>query len=384
MRLTIEKLVFGGNGLCRTPEGVVLVEGVLPGEVVEAEITSRQGGVPLARVRQILQPSPHRQTPPCPCAESCGGCDWQHIAYDEQVAIKRSIFIESLQRIGKLREEPAVQVFTSPPWGYRLRTQFKLDWRARAMGFFRRSSNTVTAPRRCPLLVEPLNQLLEKQAGIFARIRPGTPQLKAIAGDDGVIASAPIVDGLTNATTVLSVGQARFLLDGDSFFQSNTFLLHTMATWAQPWVGGEYFIDMFGGAGFFSVLLGGQFKDGLLVETIDSLAQQAAANFARNDRPQLQAMAMSAERFFQNRKMLSRRPDCVIIDPPRGGMSQEVLQGLARLSPPQILYISCNPSTQARDIKFLRETAGYTITQAALFDCYPQTHHLETGLLLQH
>jgi 23S rRNA (uracil1939-C5)-methyltransferase len=358
MTYTIEKLVFGGLGLCRTGGGIVLVEAVLPGERVEAHVYTRQGGVPVARIQTILTPSAHRVTPPCPYAGACGGCDWLHIAYEEQVRIKQAIFSECLTRIGKLAAHPAIETFASPPWAYRQRVQLKIDTPRSWLGFFSRNTNNVVGIERCPLLVDSLNNLLLRRADVLARIDPLLGEIKAIAGDNNHIASAPVVEGMTAATTRITIDTVYFTVGGSGFFQGNRHLLNAMSAWARPLVSGDFFIDMFGGVGYFSLLLGQRFAAGLLVEAERSLVKEARENFLANSHT-------------------------LILDPPRPGLTSAVREGIAAMKPATLLYVSCNPSTQARDVLFLTKECGYTIERAALFDLYPQTHHLETAILMR-
>jgi 23S rRNA (uracil1939-C5)-methyltransferase len=382
MRVTIEKLVHGGLGLSRSAEGVILVESVLPGEVAEIEIVRRQGGVAVARCVALLEQSPHRTQPGCAYASICGGCDWQHIDYREQVRQKQAIVIECLQRIGRLKTVPSIEIFPSAPWKYRLRAQFKVDRHHQAIGFFRQNSHDVVAIKRCPLLVDGLDALLTRQSEVLALLPQDTVEIKAVCGDNGAVATSPGITGFSQASTSITVGSAVFTVAGDAFFQGNRHLLQAFGEWARPYAGGDCCIDMFGGAGFFSLMLSDRFKSGILVESMPQLVCQAQANFSANRVAAFTAITQSAESFFIDKRNRIR-PDCLIVDPPRQGLTPAVRNGIAQLKPATLLSVSCDPATQARDIGFFIDKCGYRIERAALFDLYPQTHHIETMVLLK-
>lgn len=379
--MIIEKLVYGGAGLARLDGEVIFVEGALPGERVTIRDLERRGGAKFATVDTVVEASPDRRAPPCPYADECGGCNWQHVLYPAQVAAKRGIVEETLYRIGKFKTLPAIEVFTSPEFGYRIRCQLKIDHQKKALGFFKRASNSVLDISRCLVLTSKLNETLSalRETGKTASIK--SDDLKLCAGTDGTVASWPVIPGLTHIETIILVGDKRFMVNGSGFFQGNGSLLMALGSWAAPYINGEYCVDLFGGAGFFSVMLGHKFERGILVEEDAQSVLCAQKNFVDNGLSTFIATKQRAETFFQTAP-LKTAIDCCIIDPPRTGLSTLVRQGIARLGPKKILYISCNPTTQARDLQFLCVNHGYNLAQMALFDLYPQTHHIETGVVL--
>ena len=383
MQYVIEKLVYGGYGLARTEDGVVLVESVLPGEVVDADIIDKKGGVPVGIPSELREVSPHRKEPCCKYVGECGGCNWQHIEYEGQLDYKRDIFIDCLTRIGKIKDLPEIEIISSPQWEYRIRAQLKVDIEKRYIGFFRRKTNDVIAIDVCPLLDPQINVLLKNQKEIIPALPKNTKQLKVIAGMDNSITSKPTITGFTQSEAVINVGQAEFIVTGNSFFQGNRFLLEKLGTWVDPYVSGEFFIDMFGGLGFFSIMLGKKFSRGLLVESLEKQVELAKRNFINNNSDPITAKAISAETFFEKESNKIQKPDLIIVDPTRPGLTRKVREGIRDLKPYKVLYVSCNPSTQARDVEFFVNKCGYTIERGALFDLYPQTHHMETVLLLR-
>ena len=381
--VTIEKLVAGGKGLARTAEGVVLVEGVAPGETVLVSLTGKKGGVAIGRPAEIITPSPRRRTPPCPLAGSCGGCDWLHLSYASQPALKEAILRDCLLRIGRISELPGViELFPSPEFGYRHRAQFKIDATGR-IGFFARNTNEVVPLARCPLLADPLNDLLAALAAAPPERCPAAGTLRVMAGSDGVVASQPLIPGLTVERVTVAVGGSRFGVSGGDFFQSNGPLLDALGRWALPHVKGDLLLNLYGGSGFFSVMLAPRFRRGILVESDGSLAAAARTHFEWNGADHCSALACRAEDIAGLPALREAGElSCIVVDPPRSGMSRKVREAIAGLRPTAILAISCDPSTQARDTGFLVNRAGYRIDRGALFDLYPDTHHIESALLL--
>lgn len=377
--VTIEKLVFGGAGLARTDSGIVFVNDAAPDEQAEIEITGRKGGAAFARITKLLKPSPSRRAPSCPLYGRCGGCDWLHIEYKTQVECKKEMIVDCMRRIGRIENLPSLEVIIAEESGYRQRVQLKID-KAGNAGFFARQTNSVVPVRRCPLLVDSLNRLLNEIADKKVSLPGPLKNLMAIAGDNNRIASYPLIVGQTTAQVMVTAGNHAFEVSGHSFFQSNRFLLERLGTWARAYVEGIYCVDLYGGNGFFSVMLADRFKEGILIESMGAEAMGAKANYERNGIMHFRAAKGTAENLTS---LVGKKPiDCLIIDPPRPGLTPAAQKAIAVLKPKTVLYVSCNPSTQARDAGVLVNEEGYTISAAALVDLYPNTHHIESLLLL--
>lgn len=377
--VTIEKLVFGGMGLARTDQGIVFVSNVAPGETVTIDPCGKKGGQAIARVIDIIKPSPARRKPPCPLAGVCGGCNWQHITYPEQTKIKKEIFIECMQRLGRLKELPSIEVIAAQEFGYRHRAQIKFDEHGNA-GFFARDTNDIVCIPRCPLLVDSLNALLDDFSKQQFVPPPAEKNFMVMAGDNDTIASSPKISGRTSRSVTIRAGNKSFEVQGGSFFQSNRPLLENLGTWAAPFVQGDRCIDLYGGSGFFSIMLAERFKHGQLIESVDAHVAEAAMNFERNGLSNYEAKLGKAEEIVALAG--HEHIDCLIVDPPRTGMTKKVLEGIVALKPRTIMYVSCNAATQARDTGFMVNTAGYAISRAVVFDLYPNTDHMESILLL--
>lgn len=379
MRLHIDKLIFGGLGLSRTKEGVVFVEQVIPGETVETKIIGKKSHTPIASPIKIIEKSTFRRSPLCKYYGVCGGCDFQFLKYERQLELKKEIFVECLHRIGKIEDITEIEVFGSPEWEYRIRAQLKVDHNNGAIGFFRKKSNEVVALEKCPLLIPGINMIFRKKKEVLAKVRQNIGQIKVIAGNSS-ISSSPAISGITENQTELEVAGSKFSLNGASFFQGNRFLLERMGTWLKPYIKGDFFVDMFGGIGFFSIMLGDRFSRGQLVENVPKQVKEAKNNLAANCLSHIDTTVISAEEYLSCGRL--PKTDLLIVDPPRPGLTRKVREGIRNIDPETIVYFSCNPSTQARDVGFFINKCSYSIVKAALFDMYPQTHHIETGLLL--
>ena len=360
--------------MARTPEGVLFIPDVVPGETVEYRIEGKQEGVPLAKPVRIIEASKDRRNPDCPYFNECGGCDWLYIDYQRQVEIKKEIFIDCLKRIAKINEIPSINIFTSPEKSYRMRAQLKVD--NKNYGFYKKKTNEVIRITQCPLLTGPCNSVLDALNKTMHQVNGKS--VKVIAGDNHV-ASDPEIDGITKSQTEITVGSCKFLVYGDSFFQSNTFLTEIMGSWASPMTNGGTCVDLYGGTGFFSVILGKLFEKGFLIESVKSQVEIAKHNLNSNRINHYKAICSDAEHI---QSTIKGKVDFLIVDPPRPGLTKMVRKAIVSILPSKILYVSCNPSTQARDVSVFIN-AGYKITNAALFDCYPNTHHIETALILE-
>ncbi len=381
MVLTISKLVHGGLGLAHTADGAVFVSDVLPGETVQARLVGTRARCAFAQPSRVIDPSPDRRAPFCPHASLCGGCDWQHIVYERQVSLKRQILLDCFRRQGKLEELPPVETHHSPETRYRIRAQFKIAPGGNAAGFFRRGSNDIVALDRCPVLVEPLERFLTRLGTVAPRLAACPRHVKALAGTDGSVASSPVVPDLSGPSATIVVDGRSFEVSGDSFFQSNRHLLALLGRWAEDRLPGGVCVDLYGGVGFFSIMLSQRFSQVTLVEQDRSLVRLAVRNFDANGLDRSGAACANAERFAAT---ATSSPDCLVVDPPRQGLTRVVRNGIARLKPRTILYVSCDPATQARDVGELVRKHRYALTRLALFDLYPNTHHLESAAVLEH
>lgn len=375
--VTIEKLVHGGFGLARTDKGVVFVEGVMPGEQVTIELLPKKNGMQLARLVTVNVPSSDRRVPPCSVANRCGGCDWLFITYLQQVACKETIIRDTFSRIGKIVDLPAFAVFSGEEFGYRMRAQIKIGSSGEG-GFYRKRSNEMVPIAHCPLLVPSINVLLQKAAAKTGYFPAGCESIRCVAGDAAVASDPVIAD--TIAETTITCGKYQFTVSGENFFQGNRFLLKQLGMWGRQWCSGTSFVDLYGGTGFFTVFLAGVFSQALLIESDTSMAAQAKKNCLHNGINHCCTVAASAEMM---QRYLPKVIDFLVVDPPRSGLSARARTLIANATPQKILYVSCDCATQARDVGFFVGQKGYVVRGGALFDLYPNTHHIETAVIME-
>ncbi len=195
-------------------------------------------------------------------------------------------------------------------------------------------------------------------------------------------ASDPVLPGLTKPQTEISCCGRVFTVAGTDFFQGNRFIVENMASWvvSRCGGGGKFFADIYGGIGLFSIMIAPFLKKGILVEIDRKMTLRAQENFKKNGISNIEAIALPAESMDS---CLNCSPDLLIVDPPRPGLTIAAREAVAGFRPDTIIYISCNCATQARDCGFLVKKAGYVIKETVLFDCYPDTHHIESMVLLK-
>ncbi|MDR0305314.1 MAG: hypothetical protein LBI42_00595 [Chitinispirillales bacterium] len=375
--IRIEKMAYGGFGLGRGEDGIVLISGVIPGELVEYEPRAMPGGVRKGLLTRVIEKSSFRRDPPCEHAGECGGCDWLHMSYDEQVRRKKEVFMDCINRIGKIESKNDIEMFTANEFGYRIRAQIKIDHQNGCAGFYRKKTNNAVKIDKCPLLTNEINELLTKLNSGKNPLPAGVSSVKVLSGKK--IASSPLLQNLTNAETEITAANRKFLAHGASFFQSNRFLHEKLGRWAQDFISGESCMDLYGGIGFFSIMLADIFSNGILVENDAKQVLAAKHNFHINGISNFKAVEADVEKPGSLERVVKKaRPHCVIVDPPRPGLVKTTRKWLLDTAAPVILYVSCNPSTFARDAGELVR-GGYHIAHWTLFDLYPNTHHIESA-----
>ncbi len=432
MDVTIEKLIYGGEGLAHHEGATIFVPFVLPGERAAVAAVEQKKKFVRGRVEQILQVSPERIAARCPHFGVCGGCDYQHIPYDAQLRYKSEILRETLRRLGKI--EWAGEIVThasSSPWGYRNRAQWKVrplesgagdeatgaaDGSDRlGIGYFRANSTALCAVEDCsiisPLLLKTLLALRESlAAGALPR---GLREIEAFvdASDSKLLLAATFAGfpsrAAEHAETFRRVvpeiasllfhdpshdrmelfgpgfldyeaGGIAYRVGHFSFFQVNRFLVDELAREVvERDEGGRLAMDLFAGVGLFSVPLAARFERVISVESNPAATRDLETNV--RGRGTIEVRTAEVERFVERTK---ERPELVVLDPPRAGVTPEPIQRIAKIGPARITYVSCEPPTLARDLAFFIK-GGYDCTEIHLFDLFPQTFHMESVVRLR-
>ncbi|MGH9623447.1 MAG: class I SAM-dependent RNA methyltransferase [Bryobacteraceae bacterium] len=387
MTVTIEKLVYGGDGLARSDGQVVLIPFVVPGERVSIAAERANSGLLRGSLLEVLDPSPERIVPRCEYFATCGGCHYQQIDYAYQLEQKRAILHETLRRIAGITDPLETQLIGGPPWHYRNRIQ--LHFAGRKMGFRERGSDEVRAIGHCeissPLLNDAISRLQtairQPQWPEFLRsleLFTNETDLQLTVTDSGRPLAARFFDWCRAflpafAPDAINYHAAGFTfrVSRGSFFQVNRFLIDALVAEVLWEANGSYAIDLYAGAGLFSLPLAVRFervdaveRGGPAFRDLEWNAQQAPGK--------LRTVKASAEDFLA---ACGETPDLVVADPTRAGLGRAVVDHLLRIRPRRITLVSCDISTFARDLRKL--LTAYRIARLTLVDLFPQTYHVE-------
>lgn len=372
--VTVEKLVVGGEGLARLEGVPIFVARAAPGDRLRVRLVERHPDYARAAIVEILEPGPGRRPDPYPELSRTGICDLQHLDDELQPHLKAAAVREALQRLGRIELPPRIEVVAGPPWGYRLRTQLHAEVDAVTgevrVGYHARGSNELVAVTRCPLLVPELESLLPELPVRLA----GSPhrRIDLAAGDRGAVTAAPLVPGLPHGEVSMTIGGHSLSYDARCFFQAHRQLLPYLVELAVgPWEGGEAY-DLYAGVGLFSLPLARRYGRVVSVEADRVAARYGRNNARRNRLPQVSGVGQVVESWIA---ALPDRPDRVLVDPPRAGLTGKVRQALAARRARRLTYVSCDAATLARDLRMLAPV--YRIDSIHLVDLFPQTGHME-------
>jgi len=419
VQVSIESVAFRGYGVARIHGKVVFVPYTITGDKAWIEIIEEKKKYSIGRLVQIVDPSPWRVNPPCPYFGTCGGCQWQHIDFRFHGELKKTILIETLERIGRIRDLPPVGVIPSPkPYDYRVRVQLKV--KGRTLGYFRERSHEIVDIDHCPISDPFVNQMIQELRGEWAAF----PEMEGIEinvspeEEKGVfilhpffrnrdsedfarkfLQNHPILKGIAvvarnglnllgdpflNFTVSLHrPGEKRMLefrASALSFFQvnpeQNRRLIETVLEFSEVRKN-ETLLDLYAGIGNFTLPLAAEASTVTGVEENRRAIEDARFNAEKNGVKNCNFLHGKAEAVLKN---LSEKPDHVILDPPRTGC-KTILDQVVGLKPRRIVYVSCEPTTFSRDIHLFAEN-GYSLQKLGLIDMFPQTYHMEVvGLL---
>ncbi|HEY2039354.1 MAG TPA: 23S rRNA (uracil(1939)-C(5))-methyltransferase RlmD [Edaphobacter sp.] len=430
MKLTIEKVVYGGSGLAHADDDAARGEAIfvpftLPNEVIEARPLEPHNSFSEAKLEEILTPSPNRATPRCVHFGSCGGCQYQHAEYAAQLELKQEILRETLERAG-LHALPSIQRHGVQPWEYRNRIRLRVSAIADKVqvGYLRRGTAEFLPVQMCPIAAPVLWRTAEAFLELSQEFTPwirATEEIELFAtGDEQKIqmtlfvrtqpnkgfnqfcealhkrvtqlvgAGVQIMESSTRGRKSLrvkpgatwgapglsySVAGENYWVSRSSFFQVNRFLIERLVELATAGRTGELAWDLYAGVGLFSRVLAKNFVNVVAVEVS---ATDLGSNFKGQGRHAVSATTLD---FLRQAAFERDRPDLIVMDPPRAGIGAEVCSLLARVKAPEIVYVSCDPSTLGRDLRAMVDS-GYTLKHLHLVDMFPQTFHQETVAIL--
>jgi 23S rRNA (uracil1939-C5)-methyltransferase len=427
LRISIEKLVYGGDGLAHADGNTVFVPYVLPGEQVRAAAKSKRKKLVWAQLLEVTSASAQREGARCPHFQTCGGCHYQHIPAAEQLRLKKEILRETLSRLGGIQWTAAIHEHSAEPYGYRNRAQWAVrNANPRAIGYFLPESSVIVPIDECPVLSPLLaktfgqlqelarsNRLPEKVLEIEAFVdsadaklalnvaferfpKPPAELAAAFRGALPELDSLLLADEIKDKFELTGPGflsheaaDFRYRVSHLSFFQVNRFLVEDLLQTVIAGAKGGAALDLYAGVGFFTLPLTRAFKrvvsvDANLAATRDLHVNAESAGVAVISHNE------HAEEFLRK---TTEKPDFVVLDPPRSGLGAEGAAKLAELGAAEIAYLSCDPSTLARDLAVLtgsktnaasgNATLRYEIVDVHLFDLFPQTYHIETLVRLR-
>jgi 23S rRNA (uracil1939-C5)-methyltransferase len=398
LTVRLEKLTYGGDALGRLSDGrAVFVPFSLPGETVSIRIENEKRGHVRAKLVEILEPSLQRIIPKCMHFGICGGCHYQHLPVEHQWEAKTEILCDQLKRIGKIEQPPVrSMVMSSNGWNYRNHVQFHLT-KDGELGYSFAHSRQILPVTECHLPEPTLNGLwpriaidpglglervslrlgIDEQAMLVLESKSGSlPELELetdlsvvhLAGDDVVVMAGE--DHLT-----MSVNEQPFFVSPASFFQVNISMAEEMIAHLLdhlPVSQATTLLDVYCGVGLFSKFFAPLVGKLIGIESNASACEDFSINLDEFNNVELYQSPVEEVLFS-----LEAKPEIVIVDPPRSGLEKRSLDALLTLTPERIAYVSCDPSTLARDATRLI-IGGYRLDQVTPFDLFPQTFHIET------
>ncbi|RPG84847.1 MAG: class I SAM-dependent RNA methyltransferase [Coraliomargarita sp. TMED73] len=387
LELIVDSLTNLGSGICRATDGwVVMVPFVIPGERVRARIYRNHSNYSEADLVEVLDRSPDRVDPACRLFQTCGGCQYQHIEYGRQLEEKTARVVELMEKagLGEHRVEPAV----GSPQLYHYRSKITPHYERPArdgsqpIGFLQHGRRrTIVDVESCPIATQAINEVLpgaraeaRESGGKKRRQRGGTLLLRHVL--EGVV---------TDPKAVVSerVGGLTFQFRAGEFFQNNPYILPQMVDYVigeAKFGGVQYLVDAYCGSGLFALSAASSFTQVAGVEVSDQAVLWAQANCRISRIENARFLIGKAEAIFKGLSFLPEETT-VIIDPPRKGCDASFRDQLMGYRPARVVYVSCNPATQTRDVEeFLQ--SGYRIERIQPFDLFPHTRHIENVITL--
>jgi 23S rRNA (uracil1939-C5)-methyltransferase len=399
--ILLERFTYGGDAMGRLEDGrAVFVPFGLPGERVRIRLTEDKRNFARGEVVEIIEPSPKRITPRCIHFGVCGGCHYQNLPYEEQLKAKMEILRDQLMRIGKIENPPVQAIVAGPsPWNYRNHVQFHLTGEGK-LGYMTAVKPAPFAIRECHLPEGSINELWPQlefepetdldrvsiRSGVDEDLMlvlesesPEPPELEIEAG----ISITHVFEENTvviagNDHVTIRVMDRDFRVSAASFFQVNTAMAEKMVQHLLanvPVLSNSTLLDIYCGAGLFSAFFAPKCERVIGIESSPSACEDLAFNLDEFENVELYEGL--AEEILPSLVGQIADTPYVIVDPPRAGLDKQVIDELVRLSPKVIAYVSCDPSTLARDAARLIN-GGYKLKQVTPFDLFPQTFHIES------
>ena len=333
----------------------------------------------------MLEPSSVRREPLCRYVGDCGGCQLQHLSYEAQLESKVGFVRDALKRIGRIDWPHEISIRSAAEFSYRSRAQVTIDWQARLVGFNRAYSNSVCDVESCPILVPELDKALASLRAAVVSADGSAPHESRLsqiemATDESSVALEPSFAGLPGGQLRLTAHNAVYSFGPSTFFQGNAQLLDDLideAVGDRSTGSEDLALDLYAGVGLFTIQMARRFKRVIGVEADPRTAKFALENIGVNELTNVEFHTSSVEAWLKRYlDAESARPDLVLLDPPRTGAAESIAL-VAQLKATRITYVSCDPTTLARDLRVLLDS-GYELSRISAIDLFPQTYHVET------
>lgn len=362
--VTLTDMAQTGEAIGRSDGVVLFVPFGLPGDRAEVLVTERKRNFGRGQLLRLLEPSPQRVAPPCPYFTICGGCEWQHIPYAEQLRLKETNVRTHLTRIGKLAAPLVRPCLPSPtPYAYRNHARL-LQSATGALGYRAARSHAVVAIDQCPILEPALNEELHHLRATAQPVASGEMELRV--------------------AMPLRIGDYTYHISPQTFFQANTPVAAQLVSevlQALALQGHEQVLELYCGVGLFTIPLAAAASRVVGIEAnVAAIADAHKNAAAAGVSAQAEFIPAPVEQAINDPALAECRWDAIVLDPPRAGVAQPVLTTLLNFAAPTIVYVSCDPATLARDAQWIVAN-GYQLQYAQPFDMFPQTHHVETVAL---
>jgi 23S rRNA (uracil1939-C5)-methyltransferase len=421
-KLTVERLANDGRGIGFVDGRTWFVSGALPGEQIEARVLGAHGKVVDGRVERIFAASPERLAEPCAHARVCGGCSLQHMAHEDQLALKQRMLAEQLSRLANIQPDQWAAPLCGPAFAYRRRARIAVRWDAKAkrldVGFRAAASQDIIAIGECPVLVQPLQPILSDLPAVLGELESprAIGHVELFHGSASAVLvrhTSPLSEtDLTRLQAFCVARDAQLWLQGEAepqpyvsgdalgyrlatwdlqlayrpgdFVQVNAQVNETMVAQALDWLAvttDERVLDLYCGLGNFALPLARQAREVVAVEGVHMMVERAAQNAASNGIHNAHFHQADLSNPLADAGWLGDGFAAVLLDPPRDGALQVVKQ-IAALGAKRVLYVSCNPTTLARDSVELQRQ-GYRLRKAGILDMFPQTSHVEAMALFE-
>jgi len=433
----IERYAYGGYGIGKLPGGkLVFVEGTYPGDLAEIEVVQEKSDVAFGRLKTLLEKSEFRRTPRCKYYGICGGCQMMDVKYEKQLELKTLVVKEQLKRIGKIDVDVNPTIPSDLEFGYRNKMEFAFFYsntEGVILGLKMRNSNKVINIKECPISPSSFNKVLEvapeivelSKAKIYnprtgsgmlkhlvmryshsnnqtmaifvtkterfdeakfirAELLRRVPQVNSIIhvmnSSDSVVLRGPYKTLYGSGVLEVEMDYEKFQIPPTAFFQNNYHIAAKMIEYVTKQLdlkGNEKVLDLYAGVGTFTMRLAMLSKYVVAVESSHIAVKAGRANANINNLRNVKYEETDVEEFIRS---YDDKANVIVLDPPRGGAGKSVCEHIIRVKPEKIAYISCDPSTLARDLAVLKE--HYNILAVQPFDMFPQTYHVETVVLM--